>query len=104
MAWWRLATSTRPMRALLIIDLGSAEPRHVLHRAARSGRRFAAVPSGPRLRAQALWYMRKMGQSSVGCGVSGAILAGGRARRVGGAGKASLAGGPPRIIGRPLAP
>ncbi|HEX9366490.1 MAG TPA: molybdenum cofactor guanylyltransferase [Vicinamibacterales bacterium] len=44
-----------------------------------------------------------MVQSSVGCGVSAAILAGGRARRFGGADKASLSVGRVRIIDRQLA-
>src|SRR6266540_2102159 len=44
-----------------------------------------------------------MVQSSVGLGVSAAILAGGRARRLGGADKASLPIGRARIIDRQLA-
>src|SRR5258705_4812987 len=44
-----------------------------------------------------------MVQSSVGFGVSAAILAGGRARRFGGADKASLPIGRARIIDRQLA-
>ena len=46
----------------------------------------------------AAWYT-----SSVGLGVSAAILAGGRARRLGGADKASLPVGGARIIDRQLA-
>jgi molybdopterin-guanine dinucleotide biosynthesis protein A len=44
-----------------------------------------------------------MVQSSVGLGISAAILAGGRARRLGGADKASLVVGRARIIDRQLA-
>ena len=55
------APPLRPLRYLSIYHYARWGPFHIPHLAARSGRRCAAVPSGPRLRPQARCHFARWG-------------------------------------------